>query len=93
MSRKQTGEPLKKEEQFPLRSELAVLIWIARFARPDASYEASTSAKISETRNETITNQRDIEEIVGVNPTKANGDITLIAFNVLVSLRRRARQI
>ena len=72
---KQMDEPLTKQEQFALRSELGKLTRIARIARPCALRDASVSARTFESINETIINLIDFNDVVVANLTKECGNV------------------
>ena len=72
---KQEGEPLKEEEQFTIRSELAELMRVARIGRHGALYYASASAQTFETVDGTKINPIHCDEIVDANLTRSIGNI------------------
>ena len=72
----QMAEPLTRAGKFALGSESAKLIRIARTARPEALYGASTSALSLEASERAILNSIDFE-CVDVNIAISFGDIKL----------------
>ena len=67
---KKMGEPLTREAQVALRSELGKLMRIARISRHCALYDASISAQTSEAAGHVVLNPIYSDEVIDVNMAK-----------------------